>query len=45
MKRYWFTLLDEDYNDVDAFIPDRPNKQSAINNATILIKNNGYDYR
>ena len=33
MKRYYFQLLDEQYNDLGAFIPDGSNKQSAINRA------------
>ena len=31
MRRYWFELLDDSYNDLGAFIPDGSNKQLSIN--------------
>lgn len=41
MTRYWFTLMDERYNDLGAFIPDGSNKQAAINRAKRWMKENG----
>lgn len=41
MKRYWFTLMDEDYNDLGALIPDGSNKQTAINRAKKWMRENG----
>ena len=41
MKRYWFELLDESYNDLGAMIPDGSNKQTAINCATRWMRDNG----
>lgn len=40
MKRYYFQLLDEQYNDLGAFIPDGSNKQSAINHAKRWMQEN-----
>lgn len=40
MKRYYFQLLDEQYNDLGAFIPDSSNKQSAINRAKRWMQEN-----
>lgn len=33
MRRYYFELLDENYNDLGASIPDGSSKQAAINKA------------
>lgn len=33
MKRYWFELTDERYNDLGVSIPDGSSKQTAINHA------------
>lgn len=33
MRRYYYELLDSNYNDLDAFIPDGSNKKTAINHA------------
>ena len=33
MRRYYFELLDENYNDLGAFIPDGSSKQAAVNKA------------
>ena len=33
MKRYWFQLLTNDYDDLDAFIPDGSSKVTAMNRA------------
>ncbi len=33
MKRYWFALMDENYEDLGALIPDGSNKQTAVNRA------------
>lgn len=41
MRRYWFELLDDSYNDLGAFIPDGSNKQAAINQARQWMKDNG----
>lgn len=41
MRRYWFELLDDSYNDLGAFIPDGSNKQAAINRARQWMKGNG----
>ncbi len=41
MKRYWFELQNEHYNDLGAFIPDGSNKQSAINRAKRWMRENG----
>lgn len=40
-KRYYFNLLDSDYNDLGACIPDGCNKQSAINKACKWMHENG----
>ena len=40
MKRYYFQLLDEQYNDLGAFIPDGSNKQPAINRAKRWMQEN-----
>lgn len=44
MKRYFFQLLDENYNDIGAFIPDGSSKQSAINKARRWMQANGVQY-
>ncbi len=41
MRRYYFELTDEHYNDLGAFIPDGSNKQVAINKARQWMKDNG----
>lgn len=41
MKRYYFELTDEHYNDLGAFIPDGSNKQAAINKVRQWMKDNG----
>ena len=41
MKRYFFQLLDENYNDIGALIPDGSSKQSAINKARRWMQANG----
>lgn len=41
MKRYYFELTDERYNDLGAAIPDGSNKQVAINKARQWMKDNG----
>lgn len=40
MRRYWFELTDERYNDLGAAIPDGSNKQAAINKARQWMKDN-----
>lgn len=44
MKRYFFQLLDENYNEFGALIPDGSSKQSAINKARKWMKANGVHY-
>lgn len=43
MKRYWFTLMDEKYNDLGAFIPDGSNKQTAVNRAKKWMRENSIE--
>lgn len=40
-KLYWFSLLDKDYNELNASIPDGSNKQTAINQSKRWMKENG----
>ena len=44
MKRYWFELLDESYNDLGVLIPDGSSKQTAVNRAKRWMKENGVKY-
>lgn len=41
MKRYYFALMDEDYNDLGVLIPDGSNKQTAVNRAKRWMQDNG----
>lgn len=41
MKRYYFQLLNEAYDDLGALIPDGRCKQTAINHAKRWMKENG----
>lgn len=41
MTRYWFTLMNEQYEDLGAFIPDGSNKQAGVNRAKRWMKENG----
>lgn len=41
MKRYWFQLLTNDYDDLDAFIPDDSSKVTAMNRAKRWMQQNG----
>lgn len=41
MKRYYFQLLDAEYNDLGALIPDGSDKQVAINRAKRYMRENG----
>lgn len=41
MKRYYFNLLDDDYNDLGAFIPDGSSKKTALNRAKRWMAENG----
>lgn len=41
MRRYWFELVDEHLDDLDAAIPDGSNKQAAINKARRWMRDNG----
>lgn len=44
MKRYYFQLLNECYNDLGALIPDGSSKQTAINRAKRWMNENGVKY-
>lgn len=41
MRRYWFELTDDRYNDLGASIPDGSNRQAAINKARQWMRDNG----
>lgn len=41
MRRYYFELLDDHYNDLGAFIPDGSRKESAVNKAKKWMNENG----
>ena len=41
MKRYYFALMDADYNDLGVLIPDGSNKQTAVNRAKRWMQDNG----
>lgn len=41
MKRYWFTLMDAEYNDLGVLIPDGSSKQTAVNRAKRWMQENG----
>jgi len=41
MKRYWFALMNNYYNDLGALIPDGSNKQTAVNHAKRWMQDNG----
>ena len=41
MRRYYFELTDDRYNDLGAAIPDGSNKQAAINKARQWMRDNG----
>jgi hypothetical protein len=41
MKRYYYILMNADYNDLGAFIPDGSHKQTAINHAKRWMHENG----
>lgn len=44
MKRYYFQLLNESYDDLGALIPDGSNKQTAVNRAKRWMNENGVKY-
>lgn len=44
MKRYYFILVDDCYNDLGAVIPDGSNKQSAINKSKKWMRENGVSF-
>lgn len=44
MKRYYFQLLNESYDDLGVLIPDGSNKQTAINRAKRWMNENGVKY-
>lgn len=41
MKRYWYTLMNESYDDLGVLIPDGSHKQTAINHAKRWMLANG----
>lgn len=41
MRRYYFELLDENYNDLGAVIPDGSSKRAAVNKAKKWMRENG----
>ncbi|MDE6410014.1 MAG: hypothetical protein K2K81_07205 [Muribaculaceae bacterium] len=41
MKRYWFALMDAEYNDLGVLIPDGSSKPTAVNRAKKWMKENG----
>lgn len=41
MKRYWFALMDEAYEDLGALIPDGSSKKTAINRAKRWMQESG----
>lgn len=41
MKRYWFTLMDEAYEDLGVSIPDGSCKTTAVNRAKRWMQENG----
>jgi hypothetical protein len=41
MKRYWFALMDAEYNDLGVSIPDGSHKQTAVNCAKRWMQENG----
>lgn len=41
MKRYWFTLMDEAYEDLGVSIPDGSSKTAAVNRAKRWMQENG----
>lgn len=43
MKRYWFQLLTEGYDELGALIPDGSSKTTALNRAKRWIEQNGID--
>ena len=42
MKRYWFALMDAEYNDLGVTIPDGSSKQTAVNRAKRWMQENGF---
>lgn len=40
MRRYYFQLLNEHYDDLGAFLPDGSHKESAINRAKRWMREN-----
>lgn len=41
MKRYYFVLMDAEYNDLGVFIPDGSSKATAVNRAKRWMNENG----
>lgn len=41
MKRYWFQLLTENYDELGALIPDGSSKTTATNRAERWMRQNG----
>ncbi len=43
MKRYWFQLLTEGYDELGALTPDGSSKTTALNRAKRWMEQNGVD--
>ena len=43
MKRYWYQLLTENYDELGALIPDRSSKTTVTNRAKRWMQQNGID--
>lgn len=41
MKRYWFTLMNEAYEDLGVLIPDGSSKATAVHRAKRWMQENG----
>lgn len=44
MKRYWFALMNDDYEDLGVSIPDGSSKTTAVNRAKRWMQENGVKY-
>lgn len=44
MKRYYFELVNDSYNDLGALIPDGSHKCTAVNRAKRWMQSNGLRY-
>ena len=44
MKRYWFALMNDSYEDLGVSIPDGSSKTTAVNRAKRWMQENGVKY-